>query len=276
MPMALKKPVSAVAYGPDGRTVSIAADTDVRVFDAPSNVPSGRWLSHPGIVRSLIYSPDGKTLLTRSGDADARLWHVGTGRQRGEPLTRRGPVRAIAFDPTGNTLITGGDDGRVQLWDAASGRPLGETLEIKGSIRAVSYTLSDNRFDLDRHLEIKGSVRAICYSPDGKTTITAAEDGTARCWDTATRRTLGKPFPIPEKLASLQISASGKTLLAFGQDGSVRLWNVAELPDDLARVATWIEVVTGLTTDSEGSIKPLDHDAWQERRALLSRLGGPP
>ena len=275
-PMRYKKPVSAVAYGPDGKTVAVAADTDVRVFDAPLTVPPGRRLIHTGVVRAVIYSPDGKTLLTRSGDADARLWDVATGEPRGEPLTRRGPVRAAAFDPTGNTVITGGDLGRVQLWDAASGQPLGEALEINGSVRAVAYTLSDNRFGLDGHLEIKGSIRAVGFSPDGKTTITAAEDGTARCWDTATRRPLGKPIPIPDKLASLQISARGKTLLALAQDGSVRLWNFAELPDDFARVATWIEVLTGLTTDSEGSIKPLDHDAWQRRRALLNRLGGPP
>ena len=78
------------------------------------------------------------------------------------------------------------------------------------------------------------------------------------------------------KLASLKLSASGKTLLAVDQDGSVRAWDIAELPDDLDRMATWVEVVTGSTTDSEGSIKPLDHDAWEQRRALLTRLGGPP
>ena len=55
-------------------------------------------------------------------------------------------------------------------------------------------------------LSSKFPVPAVAYTPDGRTVITATEDGTARCWDTATRRPLGKPIPIPDKLASLQIS----------------------------------------------------------------------
>ena len=81
---------------------------------------------------------------------------------------------------------------------------------------------------------------------------------------------------MPPNLASLKISSSGTTLLGMSQDGTVQLWNVDELPDDLARVSTWIEVLTGLTTNSEGSVKSLDHEAWQQRRALLDRLGGAP
>ena len=276
LPIVHKKPVSALAYGPDGRTVAVAADTDVFVVDTPSTVAQGRRLMHPGVVRAIIYSPDGKTLLTRSGDADARLWDVATGQPRGEPLTGRGPVRAIAFSPIGRAAVTGGDDGRVQLWDVASGQPLGEALEIKGSISAPVELPAQRQPVRPGPIPGESRIRSrvVAYSPDGKTMITAAEDGTARCWDTATRRPLGKPIPIPGKLASLQLSVSGKTLLALGQDGSVRLWNVAELPDDLARVATWIEVLTGLTTDSEGSIKTLDNAAWQQRRAILDRLGG--
>jgi hypothetical protein len=57
----------------------------------------------------------------------------------------------------------------------------------------------------------------------------------------------------------------------------VRLWDVpAPLPDDLLRLAAWIEAATGLELDELGSIRTLERDAWLERRSRLERLGGPP
>ena len=53
--------------------------------------------------------------------------------------------------------------------------------------------------------------------------------------------------------------------------------NFSALPEDLDRVATWVEVLTGLTLDTkQGSIQLLDNEAWRARRERLSQLGGPP
>ena len=50
----------------------------------------------------------------------------------------------------------------------------------------------------------------------------------------------------------------------------------APLPDDLPRLAAWVEAATGLELDERGSIRVLDRDAWLERRRRLEQLGGPP
>src|SRR5262249_3603512 len=50
-----------------------------------------------------------------------------------------------------------------------------------------------------------------------------------------------------------------------------------DLPDDLERVATWVEVITGLRLDrQQGLIQVLDNATWRERRERLMQLGGPP
>jgi hypothetical protein len=61
-------------------------------------------------------------------------------------------------------------------------------------------------------------------------------------------------------------------------DGTARFWDVAteRLPDDLERVANWVEVLTGLTLDDSGEIQILDRDGWLERREAVNRQGGPP
>jgi hypothetical protein len=75
---------------------------------------------------------------------------------------------------------------------------------------------------------------------------------------------------------AVAFSRDGKTLHTGCGDGTARAWPNAELPDDLGRVATWVEALTGQTLDASGSIQPLDHDAWLERREAVKQQGGPP
>src|SRR5262249_33728594 len=69
----------------------------------------------------------------------------------------------------------------------------------------------------------------------------------------------------------------GKTLLT-GSGMEKRLFAVPrDLPDEVERMAAWVEMITGLTLDKqEGQIQVLDNAAWLERRQQLMQLGGPP
>ncbi len=58
---------------------------------------------------------------------------------------------------------------------------------------------------------------------------------------------------------------------------TARLWDApAPLPDDVPRLAAWVEAATGLELDERGSVRVLDRAAWLERRQRLEQLGGPP
>ncbi len=104
----------------------------------------------------------------------------------------------------------------------------------------------------------------MAFSPDGKTVITGSEDGTARLWDASTGRPLGPPLTHQGAVRAVAFSPDGKTVITGSRDGTARLWDVATelLPDDLERVANWVEVLTGLTLDETGSIQILDNAAW--------------
>ena len=69
----------------------------------------------------------------------------------------------------------------------------------------------------------------------------------------------------------------GKTVMTGCHDDTARLWDVvAEVPDKLERVATWVEALTGLSLDETGSIQTLDNVAWLRRREKVKQQGGPP
>jgi WD40 repeat protein len=73
-------------------------------------------------------------------------------------------------------------------------------------------------------------------------------------------------------------SSDGTTVITGSGDGTARFWDVAAelLPDDLERVTNWVEALTGLTLDENGSIQILDNAAWLRRREKVKQQGGPP
>jgi tetratricopeptide (TPR) repeat protein len=163
----------------------------------------------------------------------------------------------VAFSPDGRSILTGCYDKTARLWDA-TGRPLGAPVVHPGEVASVAF------------------------SPDGRTILTDCHDNMAWLWDAATGQPIGPPMPLPssggllEMLPPAVFSPDGRSLLT-SDFRRTRLWDMpAPLPDDLPRLAAWVEAATGLELDERGSVRVLDRDAWLERRRRLDSLGGPP
>jgi WD40 repeat protein len=71
-------------------------------------------------VRSVTFSPDGRTLVSGSNDGTVRLWDVTTQQQIGDPMNEHdGTVYSVAFSPDGKTLVSGSAHGTARLWDVS-------------------------------------------------------------------------------------------------------------------------------------------------------------
>ena len=98
----------------------------------------------------MVFSSDGKAILTTSDDRKARLWDASTGIPLGEPLRHDGNVYAAVFSPNGRTVLSGSDN-EARLW-----------WMLRGT-----------------HLPHQAPVQAVAFSPDGNTLLTASDDTTA-------------------------------------------------------------------------------------------------
>jgi WD40 repeat protein len=63
----------------------------------------------------VVFSPDGKRLVSVADDKTVKVWDAKTGQ---ELHTFKGPFRCAMFSPDGHHLASGLNEGTVTIWDA--------------------------------------------------------------------------------------------------------------------------------------------------------------
>ncbi len=87
--------------------------------------------THLDTVVCVVFSPDGKYLLSGSADHTVVVWDAGTGRKMNSWKAHNSSINNISFSPDGKILATGSGDGVIKLWQWP-GAKLMETLTNSG------------------------------------------------------------------------------------------------------------------------------------------------
>jgi len=116
--------VSAIALSPDGRILALSSTSNasIQLRDVVSGRELGLLEGHGVRVGQILFTADGKHLVSAGADQTIRLWDVGK-----QTLLRtfRGhdtEVWRIALMPDQRTIVSGCKDGSVNLWDLFGGR----------------------------------------------------------------------------------------------------------------------------------------------------------
>lgn len=115
--------VDAVAFSADGRSFATSSwdDRTVNIWNTSTMEVSTTLKGLKDRVSRIVFSPNGRYLLTSGSGTSAKLWDIKNGLEIGE-INSRSKIDFAAFSPDGNTVLTGLD--RIQLWSAKVGQEL--------------------------------------------------------------------------------------------------------------------------------------------------------
>jgi WD40 repeat protein len=204
----LRDQADSWVFAPDGRTLATCDGKLLRLY----RVDTGRELWEVGALvtpnRVVGFSPDGKTLVTRtSGEPNQlRFWDTARPQEKWPTAGHRGPVQALVFAPDGKRLLSGGADGSVRVWQVETGR---EVCRFGG-----------HKTD---------GVFVVALSADGRLAASGDAAGALCLWDPANGRQLAS---LPDRVdrddppIHLLFAADGRHLLAAYKEGKIRILDV--------------------------------------------------
>ena len=249
--------VLSVAFSPDGRRIVSGGSeldrksvkyniiSELKVWDATSGQELLNLQGHCGRVHNVVFSPDGKRIISGSEGPDRKsrelgeylkLWDAVTGHELLTLRTDRGSIGYVALSPDGMRIATGATRlGKV--WDTITGQEL-LTLEwYGGSWRSVAFDPDGRRIvSADGAIRVWDAVTgqetltlgggdSVAFSPDGLRIISGRRDGTVKLWDVRTRqvaRILNVRASTVEKAG---FSADGRHVVAVIKNGEKLVWD---------------------------------------------------
>jgi eukaryotic-like serine/threonine-protein kinase len=239
-----QKKIQALVFSPDERFAASGDDDTARLWDRATAKAHGSPLPHRGGQHTLVFSPDGKLLLTTPEEREAQLWEVASGKAFGPRLKHQGRIVAAAFSDDGRRVLIKDANKDAIWWDVAAGKPSGPALETgSGDGRFVLRT--DGKYmAILNHAEFqvwdtvsrklcelptnhRDRVTAFAFGPEGRWAASGSEDGAVRIWDLAKGKMQGDILEHSAPVRGAVFNRDGKILLTWSANNNARLWDAA-------------------------------------------------
>lgn len=203
------------------------------------------YSGHRGPVRSLAWSPDGKSIASGSEDKTVQVWDPTTGQTLLTYSKHTAVVLAAEWSLDGKHLASGARDKTAQVWDASTGAQLVVYHGHTDDVHAVAWSPDGSRVAsgsddttvqvwnastgalLFKHTGHTKPVESVQWSPDGKSFASACDDQTVQIVDIGTQKILLTYHGHSNWVLDAVWSPDGKSIASTGRDQTVQLWNAS-------------------------------------------------
>lgn len=179
--------------GADGRIRVSWTGTGASVCSA---LPTGQEAT------SVVFHPDGRTLLAGDHHGVIRAWDLAGAAPPGPVLDHAGSLTGAHYSAAGDRVVTSSQDHTARLWQVSNGLPVGAPLAHDGPVSSCSF------------------------SSDGRYVVTSSADQTARVWDALSGAAVGAPALHEAPVMMAAFRPGGDEYATGDQEGRVRIWRV--------------------------------------------------
>jgi WD40 repeat protein len=197
---------------------------------------------HTDWVTSVVYSPDGKHIVSGSHDNSVQFWDASTGEQVQKLEGHTGEVTSVTYSPDGKHIVFGSDEKSVQVWDAFTGEQVQKLEGHTGEVTSVAYSPDGKHivsgsvdksvqvwdaFTGEQVQELEGHtnwVTSVAYSPDGKHIVSGSGDKSVQVWDASTGEQVQELEGHTDWVTSVAYFPDGKPIISGSDANSVQVW----------------------------------------------------
>jgi len=160
---------------------------------------------HAGWIHAIVFTRDGKTLITAGEESLISFWDLVAGKRRDQVFSEY-EARALALSGDGANLASADLNGNVKLrktttgellWSASGGRWFATSVALSANAKNLALGGRDGTIRIwevgtDRaprgHTTGGGGDAYVAFPKDGHTLVAACSDGSIRTWYVATGR----------------------------------------------------------------------------------------
>lgn len=159
--------VMTLAFSPDSQRLAgtFMDSTLVHLWQVRdgARVELGR---HAGFIRQLVYSSDGRQLISADGDKFIKVWDLEARKEMGALLGHRAGIVGLDLSPDGRTVVSSSLDRTVRLWHLATRREVAR-FEMEPEADSVAFAPDGSALLFTRReIEPPGPATVIWRAPD--------------------------------------------------------------------------------------------------------------
>ncbi|KAJ7256118.1 quinon protein alcohol dehydrogenase-like superfamily [Mycena rebaudengoi] len=230
--------ITCAVFSPTtGKIVTGGAST-LCIMDVDEGKITATWRVHknkrPSMTTALVFSADGRYIVSGGKDSRVRVWDGETGTPVGKPLRgHSGHSICLAFS-SDNVHFASCNNKEIVLWAVGTNklrmrfpRPTRE-----GTIWAC---------DLEGHVVFgpltcpaleNGTINSILFDNNGRCMVSTSGKGTVIVWDPIAQDIIAGPLEGHDDIIdSLAFSPDGQYLVSAARDKIVRVWSTKERPN---------------------------------------------
>jgi WD40 repeat protein len=265
----------SLCYSGDGARLLVGCDDNrVRLIDAETHRVVGQVNGHSDGVRTVSWSPDGKSFASAGLDWAIRTWPTASIQESVLAQCPSEDVLKAVFSPNGNLVALSGQADSLVVADAKTGVVVRTIKGLTPPVFGVAFTrdggsvlVATDRvtaYDVSSGTErvsyagAKGTLLGLDVSPDGALVAAGGAEGTLYVWNARSGSLIRGVPAHKEELISVRFSPDGKAILTAGQDGALRLWDalkgtkLGEMPGHAGVVYSAVFSPDGKTIASGG------------------------